>query len=177
MFAAGVVLLACVPLYNALRSSGPRKLAAVLVGVLAVAAVVQVALVAQYVLTRTGRAGDSSLWWNYSSFFFPGLFNLDEVTRHLRPSSESANLVAFVGELLKWGAVLAIALWLSIAQIASWRRAPSPLPAVAARASHGVGLRRWLPWLPDRNAPNAPLAAPVRYSAVPLASGGLRPCP
>ncbi len=118
-FSAALVLLACAPIFTALRSTG-RKLAAVLPVVpLAMAAIWRIAEAVHYHFF-TAPAGDPP-----PPFFFqPDLL--------VRGVSGIASTGVFrriplylVRELFMWLPFLVVAIWLSVAQVRSWRRAPA----------------------------------------------------
>jgi hypothetical protein len=134
-----LILLACIPLFDALRSSGPKRLALVLLAPLALFSLVYLAQVGRYCLGITYLApGDL---FQYEIYFRPELLvspiaafpfgaNLQTVALPLpagvilsRPGPG-----ALIVEAVKWCVVLAVAVWLSIAQLAAWhqRRQTSP---------------------------------------------------
>src|ERR1019366_9090600 len=76
VFSSIVVLLACVPLYNALRSSGPKVLAALLLSPLFMASLVQ--------LIDVGRYGPGFLNSNPRDAYYPFYFNADLLVRGFR---------------------------------------------------------------------------------------------
>jgi hypothetical protein len=115
-FSSMAVLLACIPLFDALRSSGPKRVAAILLAPLALLALMHLTLADQYCIGLSGS--------QYGAFSWPQLpvaYILDDAASIYLPW---APLRALLAECLKWCVVLAIAVWLSIAQFASWR--PSP---------------------------------------------------
>ena len=114
-FSAIVVLLACVPLFNALRSSGPKQLAAIVLVPLALASVIQVVYAGLHVAALIGVNTDSI----YGHAFY---FNARLLGQGFEKASGLARGREFTGEAIKWLAILAIALWLTIAQIAAIRR-------------------------------------------------------
>ncbi len=113
VLSACAILLACASMYQALRSTGPRALAAIPLIPLALAAVWQI--------------GAAAIDWNNLSplsqpppfFFAPGYLRsgLDASTFRDIPS-----LQGFLHEVAKWLPFVVIALWLSIAQLHAWRR-------------------------------------------------------
>jgi hypothetical protein len=119
-FSSIAILLACLPLFDALRSSGPKRAAAVLLAPLAVFSLIHLAQAAQYLLGLS-RGTDLFL---YGVYFWP-----EPVVSRIgdRPAAfgASGSVVAFSVELAKWGVVVAIAVWLSVAQVATWRRRKS----------------------------------------------------
>jgi hypothetical protein len=116
-FASIVILLACLPLFDALRSSGPRRLAAALLVPLALFSLVHLAQVAPFFLgISTGTD-----FFHYAAYFWPepvvGRI-ADPPAGRVAPGSVGA----FLAELVKWCVVLGIAVWLSVAQLAAIRR-------------------------------------------------------
>jgi hypothetical protein len=120
-FSSTAVLLACAPLYDALRSSGPKRLAAILVGSLAVFALWNVFRAGQYCLGFVGVM--SSELFRYRIYFWPELLTAALAGGQPAPGlSVSGAAGAVVVEAIKWCIVLAIAVWLSVAQLAAWRK-------------------------------------------------------
>lgn len=117
VFSSVVVMLACAPLYNALHSSGPKALAALLLAPLLIASMVQLSDVARYGL------GNLSFhtWENYYPFYFN-----PELLVHGFPYPS----FRFIVEAAKWSACLTIAMWLSIAQIMAWWRHGIVVPPI-----------------------------------------------
>jgi hypothetical protein len=114
-FASAAVLLACVPLLEALRGSGLKRGAAVLVGPLALFAVIHLAQLAWHVLGLSGPTSRDVL--GYGVYFRPEM--LVRPVIDLRAGwgvSWSAAITAFV-EAVKWGTVLAIAIRLCAARL------------------------------------------------------------
>jgi hypothetical protein len=111
-FSSIVVLLACVPLFNALRSSGPKVLAAMLLAPLALTSVV---LVAYAVLYALNLYPSSPRWLEERCFYFDPE-PLAKAVADLSGSSLDRDVMA---EAAKWFACLGIAIWLTIAQIAA----------------------------------------------------------
>jgi hypothetical protein len=122
-FSSIAILLACVPLYDALRSSGgpgPKRLAAILLAPLALFALMYVAHVGQYCL---GIAGVTSTdLFRHRIYFWPELLAADLAGRPPAAAgwSVSGSVSAFVVEATKWCIVLAIAVWLTIARLVAW---------------------------------------------------------
>jgi hypothetical protein len=118
VFSSAAVLLACVPLYNALRSSGPKELALILLAPLVIGSLVQFAYVAQYSV-NPASAPTSTLGYFY---FAPNVLLSRFTYRGGNPfvvGRASATPLEFIIECTKWFAILAIAIWLTIAQIAA----------------------------------------------------------
>ena len=116
-FSSIAVLLACLPLFDALRSSGRKRLAAALLAPLALYALMHLAQAAWFSLGISGVTE----FFRYGVYFWPEAFVSRIGDRPTwRPASGSA--VDLVVELAKCGVVLAIAVWLSVAQVATWPR-------------------------------------------------------
>jgi hypothetical protein len=120
-FSSIVVLLACIPLFDALRSSGPKRVAAILLAPLALFSLLNLAQAGRYYL---GFSSWTSADVNaFAVYFRPQLLvgPIAGVQTYL--SASGSELGAFVVEAAKWCIVLTIAIWLSIAQVAAWRQA------------------------------------------------------
>jgi hypothetical protein len=125
------ILLACVPLFDALRSSGPKRFAAILLAPLAFFSLMHLAQVAQYCLEY--YLGFSITTprnvYLYEVYFRPELF-VKYIVGFLMYgdmagiywSMSGSEFGAFMMEATKWCTILAIAIWLSIAQFAAWRQ-------------------------------------------------------
>ena len=117
-FSSIAILLACIPLFDALRSSGPKYLAAILLAPLALFALMHLAQAARYCIHRPP--------WVPADYFLYVYFSPELLVRgiaHL-PSAWGAtgsSLGPALIEATKWCTVLAIAVWLTIAQLAAWR--------------------------------------------------------
>jgi hypothetical protein len=119
------ILLACIPLFDALRSSGRKHLAAVLLAPIALFALMYVAQAGRY-FVAFGFAPVAD-FLPYGVYFRPELFvrriaGLPPGPRAWGPVSVSAVLV----EAAKWCDVLAIAVWLTIARLAAGGRKRAP---------------------------------------------------
>ena len=115
---AAVILLACVPIHTALRCSGTKGWAFVFLAPLALTAVWQIAVATLY-FAKTSLAGSATpppefyfeprtligYFPSPNSLFYPG----------------TVPAAAFVREAAKWLACLAIAVWLTVAQVRAWR--------------------------------------------------------
>ena len=113
MFSSVVILLACVRLFDALRCSGSKNFALILLSSLAFFSLMNLFQVVRYWL------GDISAndVLPYGVYFWPALIvrGVMEFSSGMRVSGLA------VAEILKWCIVLVIAVWLSIAQIGAWR--------------------------------------------------------
>jgi hypothetical protein len=119
-FSSIAILLACVPLFDALRSGGPKRLAAILLAPLALFSLMHLAQIGRYWL------GDSSVT-SADVYSLAVYFRPEVPVRHFAgvPTYSNASgsvLDVFVVEAAKWGVVLAIAVWLTVARVAAWRR-------------------------------------------------------
>ena len=139
------VLLACVPLYDALRSSGPKRFAAILLAPLALFALMHLLQAGRYWLATRFWIGMQGLTpadlYLYSVYFSPAML-LSPIAGLPPGLGVSASPVAVVVEAVKWCAVLAVAVWLSIAQRAARRqrrRTTAAPPDAAAPAAPGGG--------------------------------------
>ena len=111
------MLLACVPLHDALRSSGPRWAAFAVIAPLAAAAVAQLP---GAVLAGTDHPLQDH-WFAPPYYFEPDVsLQLPAAVVHLSVWGVSSYAHATV-EAAKWLAILAAAVWLTIAQVAAWR--------------------------------------------------------
>ena len=108
-FSSVVILLACVPLFNALRSSGPKLPAALLLAPLFIASLVQLNDVVRYALGFATFSTDGT--------YYPFYFNAGLLVNNFPDPS-----FRIILEAAKWSACLTIAIWLSIAQIMAWWR-------------------------------------------------------
>jgi hypothetical protein len=115
-FSSIVVLLGCVPLFNALRSSGPRALAVMLLAPLALASVVRVG----YALLFALNLDPFPPSWLYWRLYY---FNPQPLVNAIVDPSGQFLQREFLAEAAKWFACFGIAIWLSIAQIAAMRSA------------------------------------------------------
>jgi hypothetical protein len=119
-FSSIAVLLACAPLFDALRSSGPKWVAAVLLTPLALFSLMHLAQAGRYFLGFSGLTlYDVSV---HRFYFRPQL-----LVRYIARDADywgfwgpSVGRSAVVVEATKWCIVVAIAVWLSIAQFAAW---------------------------------------------------------
>jgi hypothetical protein len=124
-FSSIAILLACIPLFEALRSSGPKRLAAILLAPLALFSLMHLAQVGRYCVGYWGVAFwpvPPSDLFRYGGYFWPEL-PVRRVAGLPDPFGVSgATLAAVLVETAKWFIVLAIAVWLSVAQLAAWWR-------------------------------------------------------
>jgi hypothetical protein len=109
-FSSIAILLACIALFDGLRSSGSKRAAAILLAPLALFALIHLAQAGRYCV---GAAIAPSDVFRYRVYFSP------VVLRDLSAKASVSGGLLFV-EAAKWCAVLGIAFWLSIAQLAGW---------------------------------------------------------
>jgi hypothetical protein len=119
-FSSIAILLACVPLFDALRSSGPKRLAAILVAPLAL-----------FSLAHLGQAGLYGIGSSrvtleavakYGVYFRPELLVGGVADLQGSLSLSGWEFIAVVVELAKWCIIFAIATWLTVARLAPRRR-------------------------------------------------------
>ena len=111
-FSSIVLLLACVPLFNALRSSGPKVAAAILLAPLVLAAVVQVGQACLFAVNPRASTWPMSSFNDRTFYFNPQL--VAESFDDLRTLSLRREVLV---EVAKWLLLVAIAVWLSAAQL------------------------------------------------------------
>lgn len=114
------VLLACIPLFEAIRSSSPKWLAVILVVPLGFFSLIHLVQVARFRLVLS-PAGLSDMY-AYTTYFRPAALLYEPIdlwTVGLSVSPVFPRI--FEIELVKWCTIFAIAIWLSIAQFAARR--------------------------------------------------------
>jgi len=123
-FASVAVLLACVPLYDALRSCGPKRAAAFLLAPLAFFSVVHLAQAGMHAVGLSSQT-DADIYF-LGLYFRPGM-----LLGHLAgkstgwPVTGSMTLMAII-EVAKWCVLLAAAGWLIIGRFAPWGHGVPP---------------------------------------------------
>lgn len=116
-FSSVVMLLACIPLYDALRSASAKRLAWVLVVPLALFALIHIAQVVHYFRNATSASVPDL--YRYAVFFWPQplvWLLAGRETYYLLSTSRPSTAVLLV-EGAKWSIVFVIAVWLSFAEI------------------------------------------------------------
>jgi hypothetical protein len=117
-FSSIAILLACVPLFDGLRSSGPKRVAMILLA--------PIALFSLTYLVLAGRCGVGMSPVNltgiseYEIYFRPKLLVAEIAGYPLYLTPSRPALDDFFVEATKWCIVLGIAAWLSIAQLGAW---------------------------------------------------------
>jgi hypothetical protein len=109
-FSSIAMLLACVPLFNALRSSGPKRLAAMLLAPLAAFALMHLGQVGMHFAIPSVVTADDV--WRYRTYFAPAIL----VTGMTQLPTYLNAWASLSAEALKWCLVLTIAIQLTIAQ-------------------------------------------------------------
>jgi hypothetical protein len=119
-FSSITVVLACARLFDALRITGPKALAATLLVPLALFALVNLFQAGRYWLAVSTVT--STELFHYGVYFRPEfvLTRLADGSAHLSTMPVPV-LVGVLVEIAKWCIVLTIAVWLSTAQVAAWR--------------------------------------------------------
>ena len=113
-FSSAAVLLACVPLFDALRSTGPKRAAAMLLAPLPLLSLLHLAQAAQYAVGFSNVTTREV--FHYGLYFSPALL-VNGVTE--LPAGLGGSAANFFVEAGKWCVVLTIAVWLSIARFAT----------------------------------------------------------
>ncbi len=116
-FSSIAVLLACVPLFEALFSSGSKRLAAILVAPLALFSLMNLAQVGGYFLLHSGPTSTDIAFLGL--YFRPHLLVGYIAGSPVVPFVPAATFSVFATEATKWCIVFGIAIWLSIAQLAA----------------------------------------------------------
>jgi len=115
-FASIAMLMACVPLFDALRSCAKRRWAAALVVPLAVIAVAQIGQAGCY---AAGLAGVPRDYYTDNGYFRPIVLVMPIVYLVGGSPASAVASIGFAIEAMKWCIVFTIAVWLSIAQLAA----------------------------------------------------------
>jgi len=113
MFSSVAILLACVPLWEALCSRGPKSVARIILAPLAIFALVHVA--------QAGKALFSPPTWG-DAFYLLGTYFRPAVLVWNSRFGAPQNMLDFEVECVKWCVVFAVAVWLCIAQLAARRK-------------------------------------------------------
>jgi hypothetical protein len=116
-FSSITILLACCPLYDALRSSGPKRLAAILLAPLALFSLMHLAQAGRYCVGIPGATAADV--YRYAVYFCPDVLVKEIPGLPASLKLSGSDFGAFLVEAAKWCIVLAIAVWLSIAQLAA----------------------------------------------------------
>ncbi len=138
-FSSITMLLACVPLFDALRSSGRRRPAVILVASLALFTLMPLVQTLRILLgfqaTRTFLGVSIPPSLHYELYFWPELLVGHLANLRFGLNLSGWELIEFLVEAAKWCIVLAIAIWLSIAQLAAWRHRRNIRATVRSRRS------------------------------------------
>jgi hypothetical protein len=114
---SAAILLACVPLFNALRSSASTRVGAILVAPLALFALVHLGQ-AGLACVHPSRVIPASVT-RYQLYFRPDTFVAGIAALYSRQGLSGSELIALMVELAKWCTIVAIAIWLTLARFAS----------------------------------------------------------
>jgi hypothetical protein len=118
-FSSIVILLACVALFDALRSSGPKRLAAILLAPLALFSLMHLVQAGRYYFGFS-NASETDIYW-LGMYFQPELLVSYVAGRTTDWGVQESEFSVFLVEAAKWCIVLVIAVWLSVAQVLAWR--------------------------------------------------------
>jgi hypothetical protein len=117
-FSSIAVLLACIPLFNALRGAGSKRLAKMLLAPLALFSLIHLAQVVRFCLDLPTPTSEDIL--HYGVYFWPELLLGNNAGLPSRLNLSGSVRLAFFVEAVKWCIIAAIAIWLSIAQVKAW---------------------------------------------------------
>lgn len=127
------ILLACVPLWDAMRACGPKWRATILVTPLVLFALMHLAHLLPLgpnrhaMLSVITSVSTSSGFVPYSLFFWPELAAGELCASPPRPVVFwRSGLATSAMEVVKWGVVFLMALWLTAAQVSAWRQRKPP---------------------------------------------------
>lgn len=118
-FSSIAILLAYVPLFSALRSRGLKRLAAILPAPLALFSLIHLVQTGHYFLDPSSLKYLDSF---HGIYFRPGLLVAYMEGPAKNPFLPEIPVGTFAMEATKWCTVVAIAIWLSIGQVAAWRK-------------------------------------------------------
>jgi hypothetical protein len=118
-FSSIAILLACVPLFDALRSSGSKWFAAVILAPLPLFSLMNLAQAARYCINPS--TANSENVSQYAVYFWPQLMG-EHIASLAHLDFSGLAIGVYLIETTKWCVVLTIAVWLSVAQLATWRR-------------------------------------------------------
>lgn len=120
---AVVVLLACIALFDALRSCGSKRIAAIVLSPLVVFALMHLWHLARSCLSSSGREEQDFYW--LAMYFQPQIMvrQITGVSEWKMPDKWLPKPVfsEFLAEGAKWGVVFVVAVWLTVAQVLAWR--------------------------------------------------------
>jgi len=120
-FSSITILLACIALFDALRSSGPKWLAAILLAPLALFTLMRLTEAGLY---YSGSSGLTEIDLFLLGMYFQPELLVSHIAGHPTEwgSLQKSDFSVFLVEGAKWCSVFGIALWLTIAQISTWRQ-------------------------------------------------------
>jgi hypothetical protein len=119
-FSSVAILLACVPLFDALRSSAGKRLAAILVAPLALFSLAHLGQAGLYCIGSSRVTLEAVA--KYGLYFRPQLLVGGIADLRGSLSLSGWEFIAVVVELAKWCIIFAIAIWLTIARLAPRRK-------------------------------------------------------
>jgi hypothetical protein len=114
VFSSATVMLACIPLWNALRSSGPRWAAGSLVAPLTLFAVF-------YLVQAAGHISHPQVTGCPIAIYFRPHVLVGYLASDFLTTLLGTGPGEFAVEIIKWLDILTIAIWLTVAQFAAWR--------------------------------------------------------
>lgn len=125
-FSSMTILLACVPLWEALCSSGLKRVARILLVPLVLLALMNIAE-AGLVAIGFSPLSVTVQFYGLGPYFRPAILVWNTTGYPLGIVTPQPGLGLFIVEVVKWSIIFAIAVWLSIAQLGAWRKEMKPI--------------------------------------------------
>jgi hypothetical protein len=119
-FSSITMLLACLPLFDALRSTAAKRYALIPLALLAFFSLMYLVQAFQFSVGTSNYTAANIV--NYGVYFWPELLVGQFAGLPPNLSLSGSPFFAFLLEAAKWCAVLGIAVWLSVAHFAAWRQ-------------------------------------------------------
>ena len=128
VFSSITILLACLPLWEALCSSGLKRVARILLAPLALLALMNIAEAGLIAIGYSSLSG-ADPFYRLGPYFRPAILVWNTSGNPLGIVTPQPGLGLFIVEVVKWSIIFAIALWLSVAQLGAWRNDRKSLSA------------------------------------------------
>jgi hypothetical protein len=133
-FSSIAMVLACSPLFDALRSCGSKWAAAIILVPLPLFSLINLTHATLYCISPSIVTAEDA--YRYAEYFWPHLL-AQQIAFFAHRDFSGLAINVYLVETTKWCIMLTIAIWLSIAQFATWRRTRS-VPAVVTPPGAGT---------------------------------------